>query len=327
MKALALVSGGLDSILAAKVIQQEGLEVIPINFKIPFCHRKSTLVTALAANLQAEVKNITLGDEFLEIIRNPAHGFGSNMNPCIDCKILMLSKAKDLMRQTGAAFIITGEVVGQRPMSQYKQALALIAKQAGVEGLVLRPLSARLLPETIPEKNGWVQRDRLLSFSGRGRKPQMALADKFGMGKRPQPAGGCLLTDPEFTDRLKELILHDGLNMDNIELLKLGRHFRIADKTRLVVGRNEEENKELESLAGEGDYLFMPTDELAGPTCLGRGPFNEELIRLSCAIACRYCDHSTRVGADIIYKIASGNNEQVMRVAPFDEAKLTALRI
>lgn len=322
MKAIALISGGLDSALAAKLTKEQGIEVIGLRFKIPFCPPRNKDFS----DIGIDIREANISDGFLEMMRNPRYGYGSQMNPCIDCKILMLCKAKEFMEQYGAKFIITGEVLGQRPMSQHKQALLNIAKRAGLEGLVLRPLSARLLPQTIPEKEGWVKRDKLLSFSGRGRKQQIELARIFGIKEYAQPAGGCLLTDPEFSKRFKDLVSHEGLNQNNVELLKLGRHFRFSERTKLIVGRNEKENARLADLAGENDYLFMPY-EIAGPTALGRGEFSGELVKLSCSITCRYCDLNGNANTDIAYRRMSEKENKVLRISPIEETRLLSLRI
>jgi len=334
MKAIALVSGGLDSTLAARAIKEQGIEIIPVHFKIPFCHRssdgsygKENFLERMVNNLGAQLKTIDISDEFLRMLKNPAYGYGANMNPCIDCKILMLSQTKELMSKLCAAFVVTGEVLGQRPMSQHKQALYIIAKRAGLEGLVLRPLSAKLLLETIPEKEGWVSRERLLSFSGRTRKPQIELSRVFGIKEYAQPAGGCLLTDPGFTKRLKDLIGHDELERDNIELLKIGRHFRLAPNVKLVVGRDERENERLVNLAQDDDYLFFPADGLAGPTSLGRGNFNAELIKIASSITCRYCDLNGGMVADISYKRIPEEQLKASQVLPIEEARLISLRV
>jgi len=324
-----LISGGLDSILAAKVIAQQGIEVIPLHFRIPFCHRSKghdRLQAMVRENLGAELKSVELLEEYLGVIKNPRYGFGANMNPCIDCKILMLSKAKALMQELGVQFIVTGEVLGQRPMSQHKQALLNIAKRSGLEGLVVRPLSARLLPETIPETEGWIKRQALLNFSGRTRNPQIDLAESLEIKNYAQPAGGCLLTDPEFSRRLKELIEHEELTVDGIELLKVGRHFRIAANTKLVVGRDEEEDNQLVSLAGSGDYLFMPP-LTSGPTSLGRGNFDPELVNFSCRITCRYCDKAAGNKAKIAYQRIPDKEEEIAEVLPADEEELMRVRI
>lgn len=333
MKAIALISGGLDSILAAKVTQGQGIDVIPLNFKIPFCHRdkEESLKTKdkfsfIKANLGKELKTIDISDDFLHMLQNPRYGFGSNMNPCIDCKILMLAKAKELMEDFGAEFVITGEVLGQRPMSQHRQALDLIAKRSGLEGLVLRPLSAKLLAETKPEKEGWIKRSELLNFGGRGRRSQIDLAEKLEIKDYPNAAGGCLLTDPGFANRLKELIKHKELGPANIELLKIGRHFRLSDKAKLIVGRDEKENLEIERLAQNRDYLFHPNEEFAGPTCLGRGHFNEELIRISLGITSFYCDLNGSEAAKIVFKQVPGE-EAVAVARPLEKDALLALRI
>jgi len=322
MKAIALISGGLDSTLAAKLIKEQGIEVIGLRFKMPFCPPRNKDFS----DIGIDIREANISDGFLEMMKNPRYGYGSQMNPCIDCKILMLCKAKEFMEQYGAKFIITGEVLGQRPMSQHKQALLNIAKRAGLEGLVLRPLSARLLPETIPEKEGWVKRDNLLSFSGRGRKQQIELARIFGIKEYAQPAGGCLLTDPEFSKRFKDIVSHEGLNQNNVELLKLGRHFRFSERAKLIVGRNEKENARLSDLAGENDYLFMPY-EIAGPTALGRGVFTDELVKLSCSITCRYCDLNRNTNIDIVYRRMSEKENKVLRISPIEETTLSSLRI
>jgi len=334
MRAIALVSGGLDSILAAKIVQEQKIEVIPLNFKIPFSQAnkknpsaKQNKLKEVTDNLGAELKTVDISEEFLELLNNPRYGFGSNMNPCIDCKIFMLIKARELLGSWGAEFIITGEVLGQRPMSQNKQALELIEKKAALEGLLLRPLSARLLPETIPEQRGWVDRSRLFSFNGRSRRPQMQLAKELGIKDYPNPAGGCLLTDPEFARRIKELIRHQELGLENIELLKAGRHFRISPQAKLVVGRDEKENEHLLNLARANDYLFMPTEKIAGPTSLGRGVFSDELIKLCASITYRYCDLDGATETEIIYKKIPEKEDNILKVAVIEEAKLINLRI
>jgi len=342
MKAIALISGGLDSTLAARLIKDHGIELIALNFKTPFClcDRKTDSgclnhSRLVAQNLGLEFKSVNITDEFFKVVEEPEHGYGSNMNPCIDCRILKFRKAKEFMQQSGASFIITGEVVGQRPMSQHRQALNIIDKESQLEGLVLRPLSAKLLPETIPEKEGWVDRNRLLNFSGRTRKPQIELAREFNIKDYPCPAGGCLLTDPEFARKVKDLIAHQELDLNNVELLKAGRYLRLSQDAKLVVGRNEQENERLLNLAQEGDYLFFPPEEIAGPTALGRGIFNPELIELSCRITCRYCDLNGNPGIDIVYKRVAkagthpqeGDCPSSVRVLALDEEKLKSLRV
>jgi len=321
MKAVALISGGLDSLLAAKLIQGQGVEVLALHFQMPFC--ASNVKEAVAA-LGLSLKEVSIDEEFIGLILKPKHGRGSHMNPCIDCKILMLRRAKEMMASLGADFIITGEVLGQRPMSQHRQSLEVIERESGLEGLLLRPLSARLLAETLPEKKGWVKREELLAFNGRARKPQIDLADKLGIRNYRQPAGGCLLTDAAFSGRIKDLIKYNELTLDNIELLKIGRHFRLSQTAKLVVGRNEIENGRLIRLKQKDDLIFMP-EILAGPTALGRGTFDNDLIELSCSIVSRYCDLNGEAAADIICENVSCG-QKVYSIAAAREEQLAALR-
>ncbi len=325
MKAIALISGGLDSILAARLIQEQGVEVSPVYFRIPFCSRSAASVFNLEKYLGKPILNCDISADFLKIVESPRHGFGSNLNPCIDCKILMLSRAREMMPQENAQFVVTGEVLAQRPMSQNRQALDTIERSSGLQGLVVRPLSARLLAESLPESKGWIDRRRLLKFSGRQRRQQIELAEKLGVRDYAQPAGGCLLTDPAFAARLDDLVSHKELDLDNVELLKLGRHFRISENAKLAVGRNQAENEAIVSLAKDGDYLFMPDESTAGPTSLGRGSFSQGLIELAAKITCRYCDPKGKDLA-ILYRRVPGKESSV-NVAAADERELCALRL
>jgi tRNA U34 2-thiouridine synthase MnmA/TrmU len=311
IKALALVSGGLDSLLAAKLIHDQGCEVIGLHFKIPFCKLN---IKKSFPKIGIKIMEVDLSKQFLKLIRQPQYGFGSNMNPCIDCKILMFSRARELMPELKARFIVTGEVLGQRPMSQNKQALGLIKRQSGLDELLLRPLSAQFFPPSLAEKEGWVKREKLLKFNGRLRTPQMQLARDLGLHNYANPAGGCLLTDPGFSRRLTELLAHDELNLENLELLKIGRHFRLGGSTRLVVGRDKEENKQLTSLARSGDYLFSPPKDLAGPTSLARGPVNQEIISLSAQITSAYADSAGLEKIDVLYREVPETGNNVHRV-------------
>ncbi|MDD5653297.1 MAG: hypothetical protein PHT31_03935 [Candidatus Omnitrophica bacterium] len=334
MKAIALISGGLDSTLAARLMQELGVELVCLNTASPFCqcnHRSAQGcfhgAQDVARNLGLKLVSINVTEEFLPIVRNPEHGYGSHLNPCIDCRILLFKKAKELMQKEGASFLVSGEVLGQRPMSQRKRAMHLIEKEAGVEGLVLRPLSARVLPPTIMEKQGWIERDKLLAIVGRRRSEQFALAQHFGIKDYPCPAGGCLLTDPGFSRRLKDLMEHDEFNLENILLLKIGRHFRLNNQAKLVVGRNEEENKRLSSLSREGDLVFLPEEEVAGPTCLGRGKFDLQLIELACGISSFYCDLNGAPQASILYNEFSGQKQRFDQAIPLEKERLEKLRI
>jgi len=334
MKAIALISGGLDSILAARMVQEQGIEVIPLHFKIPFCHRakrssspEARVVSLVQHALSSPARIIDEGNAFLPLLENPRHGFGSGANPCIDCKILMLRTARKLLEEWGAGFVITGEVLGQRPMSQHRRALGTIERESGLDGLLLRPLCAHCLPETIPEKEGWVARSRLLGFSGRGRRQQMALAEQFNIRDYPNPAGGCLLTDRVFSRRIRDLLRYDALTLENVELLKAGRHFRINGALKLVVGRDEEENNFLESMALPGDLAFYPPEDIAGPCALARGRMDEESLSLCCRITCFYCDASDAPELAITHRTMPGTKEGILKVPRAEKGLLKSLAI
>ncbi len=332
IKAVSLVSGGLDSALATRVVLEQEIEMVVVNFSSPFClcnKRGGCKFEAknLAESFGLEFKAISVFDEFIEIVKNPKHGYGSNLNPCIDCRILMFKTAKKFMEGIGASFIITGEVVGQRPMSQQRHTLRLIEKESGLEGLILRPLSAKLLPETIPEIKGWVKREKLLAINGRGRKEQIALVEEFNMGNYPCPSGGCLLTDPGFSQRMRDLMKYSEVCLEEIKLLKVGRHFRLSPKDKLVVGRDESENGILLKMARDTDFIFEPT-VANGPVALGRGEaFNNGLIDLAGSIVARYCD---KVNADtIVIKLTNNYLKQIQELIclPIEEKRLEALKI
>ncbi len=327
IKAISLVSGGLDSTLATKVILEQGIDVIAANFLSPFCrcsHRAGCQHEAkfVSEELGIPLRVVSVTKDFLEVLKSPKHGYGSNMNPCIDCRILMLKKAKELMRELDASFLVTGEVVGQRPMSQRKDTMTLIEKEAGVSGLVLRPLCAKLLEPTIPEEKGWVDRSKLLDISGRSRKPQIQMARDFNIKDYPCPAGGCLLTDPQFSKRIKDLIDHDELVMEDIKLLNHGRYFRLDKSAKLIVGKDEHDNALLEASLGEDDILFLPQEEVPGATALGRGDFSQESLSLAQRIVSRYFDKKSQ-GTSARVVVRYRGKEEVVEVEPFtdEEAK------
>jgi tRNA U34 2-thiouridine synthase MnmA/TrmU len=288
VKAIALFSGGLDSILAFKVIQEQGIDVQGVTFSTPFFGARKAMATARQIGLSLTVIDFT--DEHLQMLRSPRYGYGKNMNPCIDCHTLMLKVAGRRMEETGADFVFTGEVLGQRPMSQGKQSLYVVAKNAGYPDRILRPLSAALLPETEPERTGKVDRGRLLDIEGRGRKRQMEMAERYGIRSYPPPAGGCLLTDPMFARRLRDLFAqHPDHGMRDIELLKVGRHFRISQTAKAVAGRNAMDNATIEKLSGAGDVLLR-THQFPGPTVIVPGGGSDEEVRLAAGICVRYSD-------------------------------------
>lgn len=324
IKAISLISGGLDSTLATKVVLDQGVEVIAANFSSPFCRCNRVDGCRHEAKFVSEelgipLKVVNISKDFLEVLKSPKHGYGSHMNPCIDCRILMLKKAKELMQELGASFLITGEVVGQRPMSQRRETLRRIEKEAGLCGLILRPLSAKILDPTIPEEKGWVDRSKLLDISGRSRRVQMEMANDFHIKDYPCPAGGCLLTDPAFSKRVKDLVVHNELTLEDVNLLKHGRHFRLTEKARLVVGRNEQGNKTLEALCRPGDLFFAPPEEVSGASALGRGDFSlKKTIILAARIVSRYFDKKTDALKTAVLLKENGNLE-VLEVEPFGE--------
>lgn len=265
---LALFSGGLDSILAIKLIQQQNLRVLALHFYSPF-FGKPHEVEKWEKEYGFEILPIDVGEEFIEIVKNPKHGYGSHLNPCIDCKIFMIKKAKKLLPLFKAKFIVTGEVIGQRPMSQRKDSMNLIKKEAEVEDVLLRPLCAKNLPQTKAEEENIVDRSKLLDIRGRSRKRQLELAQKFNIKKIPTPAGGCLLTDPEMAHRFKKVLDNrKDPKVNDFELCKLGRHFW-ANGNWLIIGRNHKENMLLTKLVRQGD-LVLKLAEIPGPLGLIR---------------------------------------------------------
>jgi len=340
-KAIALLSGGLDSTLAILVVKRLGVEVTAVTFLTHFgCDISDSSSCSRDPFPAAEkfgftVKLCHLADKFIEIVKNPRHGHGRNMNPCIDCRILMLKEAGELLRLTGADFVITGEVVGQRPMSQRKETLPMIDKEAGLKGLVLRPLSAKILPLTIPEINGLIDREKLYGFNGRSRKPQMALAEELGLTDYPNPAGGCLLTEPNYAWRLRELLsIIRNPTLRELNLLKLGRHFRASlssqsNKIKIIAGRDEAENNALEKFIEPGD-IYMRAENWRSPLVLlssseSARPAEAE-IELAASICARYSDHRHFPMVEInVYK----DREVIKNLAvpPADPAVIDALRI
>ena len=295
-KAIALLSGGLDSTLAILVMVRQGVEVTAVTFLNHFgCDISDRSSCSRNPFPAAErfgfcVKLCHLSSRFLDIVKNPRFGHGKNMNPCIDCRILMLGEARELMDLMGADFIVTGEVIGQRPMSQKKNTLAMIDKEAGVKGYVLRPLSARLMAVTVPEERGLVKREMLYDFSGRSRKPQMALARELGLTDYPAPAGGCLLTEPNYAYRLRELLSHTpDPSLNDLHLLRVGRHFRLSPRCKAIVGRDERENSALESF-GDKNCYFLRVEDAGSPTVLLSGEGTGEFIPLAASLCARYSD-------------------------------------
>lgn len=329
VKAVALLSGGLDSTLAVKMMLEQGIEVYCLNFVTPFCccsaKRKSCGNEAkrVAEEFGVEIKIIALGMEYIDIVRNPKHGYGRNLNPCIDCRIFMHKRAKEYMEEMGASFIVTGEVLEQRPMSQRRGTLNVIDKESELKGYVLRPLSAKHFEPTVPEKEGMVAREKLLKISGRSRKEQISLAEELDVGDYPCPGGGCLLTDVNFARRLKDLFEHqENITLNDINLLKVGRHFRIIQESKFITGRMETENSTLDNLAKTYDFLFMPVN-CQGPTGLLRGKASEDVINLCAKINARYCDNSNGERIKIVFwEKGSKEEKKEVLVSPIEREKI-----
>lgn len=332
MKAVGLLSGGLDSTLAAKVLLEQGIEVCAINFTSPFCLCTpknagcAAVVKAVEELGQIDLKRVALGDEYLHIVQHPRHGYGSGLNPCLDCRIMKIRKAGEYMCEIGASFVFTGEVLGQRPMSQHRDALRIIDRESGLEGLIVRPLSAKLFPPSIPEQKGWIDREKLLAISGRSRKTQIGLAASYGIAEYPCPAGGCLLTIAGFVRRMKDLMTYSEVNVHEVALLKVGRHFRLIPQVKLVVGRNQDENERLLKLARRDDLCFEPL-EVNGPIGLGHGDFTDAILQKSVSIIARYCDRGTNGSVKIAHRRLSDGTNQTLVATSMPDDELETLRI
>ncbi len=309
MKAICVFSGGLDSILSAKLIMDQGIEVIGVFFKTPFFGPERAIESAKIINLPLKIVDIT--EEHLKIVKSPKYGYGENMNPCIDCHSLMFKMAKRIMEEEGASFVISGEVLGQRPMSQNRKALKIVERESSLGKLLLRPLSAKKLPITVPERRGWVKRELLLDIHGRSRKKQIELAKKLKIEKYPTPGGGCLLTEKNFSVRLKDLLeFHPEFEIRDIELLKLGRHFRLDKRTKLIVGRNRNENEKIASFAKKEDILLFPHN-IPGPSVLLTGDINDENIKKALDITATYSNK--RPGCEIDIEVIINGEKKILK--------------
>ena len=323
-KALALLSGGLDSTLAVKLVLKQGINIEAVNFMTPFCLCNQCSIKRFAGDLKIKVHRIFLGQEFLDIVVNPPHGYGRHMNPCIDCRILMFKKAKELAEKIGADFIVTGEVLSERPFSQRKEAILQIERQAGLEGKVLRPLCAKFLPMSEPEKNELIDGEQLLAIRGRRRLPQIELASELGIRGYPCPSGGCLLTDPRFAERLKEHIHHERrLTLADVALLKVGRHFRVGNG-KIIVGRNRDENNRLLMIAKAQKLSWLEAVDYKGPVTLIIGEDSPLLLEKAAALTARYSDAPKEKPVRVACK---GKKEQVVESYVIANKTLEDIRI
>jgi tRNA-specific 2-thiouridylase len=345
IRALGMLSGGLDSTLATKLLVDQGIECVGINFYTGFCitEQKRRVVGTddngerirnealdTGAKLEVPVELVDISENYLKMVTRPRYGYGKNVNPCIDCRIHMWSRARELMAEHDARFIYTGEVLGQRPMSQHRRALDLIEKNSGLPGLILRPLSAHLLPPTIPEQRGWVDRSRLLGLRGRSRKEQMRLAEELGIEDYPTPAGGCcFLTDENYAAKFRDLVSNREpdreLSQNDVVLLGMGRHFRLGPELKIIVGRNEPENHAIVRLK-EG-RLTCTTLDHPGPTTLVEGPASREDLRKVAAITARYSDGKRESRVRVTFTLPSGEQEDVVVEPLSGDSELDAMRV
>jgi len=343
--AIGLLSGGLDSSLACKLIQDQGVDVKAINFYTGFCttdfrrqvNRKkakgkvySNESLQSAAALKVEIEYIDISATYIQdVLIKPKHGYGSAMNPCLDCRGYMLARARKYMEEAGAQFVFTGEVLGQRPMSQYRKALDVVAEESGLGRLLVRPLSAKLLPPTIPEEKGWIDREKLGAISGRSRKEQYKLAEEIGVSVYSQPAGGCCsLADVSYGKKFRDLLNHSEEeiipSLDDVILLKVGRHFRPSERFKVVVGRDEVENKFLERYADEKRAMFTSID-VVGPVTIAEGRLDSTELETAAAITARYADHE---GAETVrIKYEYGENSGVIDAHPLEPKQIDTWRI
>jgi tRNA-uridine 2-sulfurtransferase len=324
IKALGLCSGGLDSMLAALVLQKQNINVEWICFETPFFSANKAEKAASIMQIPLIVKNIT--EIYMQMLKNPNCGYGKNMNPCMDCHALMFRLAGETMAEKGFHFLFSGEVLGQRPMSQTRPSLKYVEKHSGMRGFILRPLSARKLDETIPEKKGWVDRNKLLDISGRGRKQQLELAEKFGIMDYPAPAGGCLLTDKGYCHRLKDLLDHHvSVSRNELMLLRFGRHFRTPSGVKIIVGRTKEDNENILKYFDPQIDIMMSVNNYPSPTVLLSGSAGEVELYLAAALCAGYTKLPEKVSVEVT---ASGvKGKKILRVFPIKPSDVTLLLI
>jgi hypothetical protein len=331
-KAVALISGGLDSMLAARLVMEQGIHVEGRNFFTGFCVEGHTHAIRnkdralpkrnnalwVAEQLGIRLHFVDVVEEYKNIVINPRHGYGANLNPCLDCKTFMVGKAHQWMQVHGFDFVITGEVVGQRPKSQRKDTMPVVARESGAGDRLLRPLCAKRLPETLPEREGWVDRDAMFDFHGRSRKPQMALAARFGFSDYAQPAGGCcFLTNRQYTVKLKDLWNSRGARdyeLDDIMLLKVGRHLRPRPHFKLIIAREDGENEFLSGYRRQ--FTHMRTMSHGGPLTLVDGDVGEDDLLLAARLTARYSQG--RDGDNVEVEVTlRGAEPRRMNVSPF----------
>ena len=323
-RGLSLLSGGLDSQLAVCVLREAGAYMEGVTFETPFFSADNARKAAKKLGLPLTVVDFT-ADE-IALVKNPPHGYGGAMNPCIDCHATMIRRAGEIMRERGFDFVSTGEVVNQRPMSQTRQSLGVVARACGIEGRLVRPLSAQLLEPTIPESEGLIDRSKLLGISGRQRQPQMELAAKFGLTDYPSPAGGCLLTEKGFGRRLRDLMEHEGLDdLRLVKMLKAGRRFRLPGGASVILGRDAADNARLESAKAAGEVLVAPVS-VPGPTALVLSP-NADDLALVRTLVCSYSRYD-RFEGEVTVKVTDDSGREDFKVArPYDRDQFKAYQL
>ncbi len=288
IRAVGLLSGGLDSALAARLLLDQGIEVVALHLESPTACRSD--VRAVAAELGVRLVTRPKGEEYLRLLRHPRFGYGKNMNPCIDCRMFMFRLGADYLAEFDAAFLFTGEVLGQRPMSQMRKSIELIDRESGLAGRILRPLSAKLLPETEAELRGWVDRERLLGIHGRGRTFQLQLAQQYGLSQHQSPGGGCLLTDVHYSEKLRDLFDHtpeEHTSASDLALLRIGRHVRLADDLKVVLGRDRDENLKLAGFESDQRVLVEPVG-FKGPSALVCGRWDDHVSGVVAGLIAQY---------------------------------------
>ena len=311
-RGLSLLSGGLDSQLAVCVLRDAGAEIEGITFATPFFAPDAARKAAAALGIKLHVIDFT--DDEIALVKNPPHGFGGAMNPCIDCHATMIRRAGELMAQLGFDFVATGEVLNQRPMSQNRQSLGVVERTSGLAGRLVRPLCAQLLEPTIPEQEGLLDRSKLLGLSGRRREPQFELAKRYGLTDYPSPAGGCKLTEKGFGRRLKDLMVHEGLDDRHlVELLNIARRFRLPDGTGVILGRDVSENAALAGARGPADTLLAPVS-VPGPTAIVPAVRSPDGLERAARLVCAWSRYD-RFAGDIKVKIVNGEGS-VERTVP-----------
>lgn len=337
IKTLGLLSGGLDSTIAVKLMIELGYHVTVLHFMSPFCNctkKKDSCKSAahrVAEECEVEIKTVFMGEEYLDIVRAPKYGYGKGLNPCVDCRILMFTRAKRIMEETGARFIFTGEVLSQRPMSQMRNRLNQIEKESGLKGMIVRPLSAALMEPTIPEMEGLIDRGQMLAISGKSRKKQFEIGREMGIDEEYLcSAGGCMLTDLNFAGRMKDLISHSKeISVKDARFLRLGRHFRVAENCKIIVGRNETENEKLEKMAIPGDSILW-VKNYPGPCVIVKGGDRNGMSLKAGSLAARYSDAPKNTDVEVEVRTVGqdeNNGRSLITVRAMNDAEIESIRL